>query len=108
MKIIGERRVAVEAASALLDVGVVVGAVVVLSDDPKPPAGPVEGSPEWSQALDAKIKRSAELGRVRRDIIEGRGQEATGVLCAVEWGKLDEPTRADLDQYAFAGGCRRG
>ncbi|GAA2152649.1 hypothetical protein GCM10009760_49540 [Kitasatospora kazusensis] len=55
------------------------------------------------QAVDAKTKRSADSGRVHRDII--RGQEVTDVLCAVEWGKLTNEKRADLDEYA--GGCRK-
>ncbi|MEU5385512.1 hypothetical protein [Kitasatospora cineracea] len=105
MKIIGRRRIAVEAAGALLAVGVVVGAVAVFADDPKPPPGPAEGSPEWAQALDAKTKRSADLGRVHRDLIRSRGQAATDELCAVEWGKLGDEARADLDEHAFAGGC---
>ena len=106
MKIIGGRRVAVEAASALLAVGVVVGGVMALVDEPKPSAGPVEGSPEWSRAFDAKIKRSADLGRVHRDFIRGRGQEPSEGLCAVEWARLGEQAQVDLDEYAFAGGCR--
>ncbi|MEU8919456.1 hypothetical protein AB0D10_00795 [Kitasatospora sp. NPDC048545] len=104
MKITGRRRIAVEAGGALLAVGTVVGAVVMFSDDPKPPAGPVEGSPEWVRAFDAKVKRSADLGRVYQGIIRGRGYEPTDGLCAVEWGKLGD-RQADLDESAFAGGC---
>ncbi|MFD7639528.1 hypothetical protein ACFV4P_02630 [Kitasatospora sp. NPDC059795] len=60
MKITGRQRIAVEAGSALLVLGGIVGGIVAFSGGPKPPA---EGSPEWVQALDVKTKRSADLGR---------------------------------------------
>ncbi|WP_406192422.1 hypothetical protein OH807_00905 [Kitasatospora sp. NBC_01560] len=106
MKITGRRRIAVEAGGALVVLGAIVGAVVTFAGDPKPPAGPTEGSPEWIQAYDAKVKRSADLGRVHGILIRSRAQEVTDVLCAVEWGKLTDEQRRGLDESAFAGGCR--
>ncbi|MFC8447720.1 hypothetical protein [Kitasatospora sp. NPDC057223] len=105
MKITGRRRIAVEAGGALLVLGAITGGIVAFAGDPKP-TGPAEGSPEWVQTVDAKTRRSADLGRVYRDIIRGRGQEVTDALCTVEWGKLTNEKQADLDEYAFAGGCR--
>ncbi|WP_157815592.1 hypothetical protein [Kitasatospora sp. CB02891] len=105
MKIAGRQRIAVEAGGALVVLGGIVGGIVAFSGGPKPPAAPAEGSPEWVQALDAKTKRSADLGRVHRDMIRGRGQEPTDELCTVEWGKLAGSRQQELDEYAFAGGC---
>ncbi|MFJ4668949.1 hypothetical protein [Kitasatospora purpeofusca] len=106
MKITGRWRIGVEAGGALLVLGAITGAIVAFTGDPKPPAGPAEGSPEWTQAYDAKVKRSADLGRVHAVLIRSRAQEVTDVLCAVEWGKLTGEQRRDLDESAFAGGCR--
>ncbi|CAN3985266.1 hypothetical protein [Kitasatospora purpeofusca] len=106
MKVTGRRRIAVEAGGALVVLGAIVGGIVAFAGDPKPPAGPTEGSPEWIQAYDAKVKRSADVGRVHAVLIRSRAQEVSDVLCAVEWGKLTGEQRRDLDESAFAGGCR--
>ncbi|WP_327073257.1 hypothetical protein OG196_14545 [Kitasatospora purpeofusca] len=95
-----------EAGGALLVLGAIVGGIAAFTGDPKPSAAPAEGSPEWVQAADAKTRRSADLGRSHRDLIRGRGQEVTDGLCVVEWGKLAGEQQKDLDEYAFAGGCR--